>query len=105
MQISVLALILALRGKKLITSSSPNDFLIEVVRATVEIILLQETLIESNPAVIPSATITSKIPSFVSSNQYAWSAWFYKTGWLDWGRIFRIALDTRYSTFSFQINS
>ena len=73
--------------------------------SAVQILYLQETPVTSS-SVIRSATVTSQIPNFESSNQYAWSAWFYKTSWISgWGRIFRLALDTRYSMFCFQIKN
>ena len=72
--------------------------LLKVVSSAVQIFYLQETPIVSSPSVLPSTTIASLAPSFTSSAQYAWSAWFYKTAWYDWGIVFRVALDTRYRT-------
>ena len=81
----IFALLIVLRGNK--QFSSPLVIFKQVVSSTVQIILLQETLTESDPNVLPSATITSKIPTFVSSNRYAWSAWFYKTAGLNGGNL------------------
>ena len=92
----IFLLLINSRGKMLLISRQ-NNTVPKVVSSTVQIFYLQETEIVSDPAVYPSATMTSLSPTFTSTSQYTWSAWIYKTAWSDsWETYFRISLDTLY---------
>ena len=95
-----LALVFAMdRSKKLITPSLKYHHRSVISSTAVQIFKPQEALIVSSDSTQPSAAIADLAPTFTSTNQYTWSAWFYQTFWGEWGSYVVIALDPAYSIF------
>ena len=86
----------AQRSKKSTTSLQKSYHPLVISSTAVQIFKLQETVRVSSDAVQPEAAITDLAPTFVSSNKYTWSAWFYQTFWGVWGSYVVIALNPAY---------
>lgn len=102
MQLLFIRLVLALgaiSSKNQCNLFSNKSIPLKAVNSAVQIFYLQETPIISDPLERPKAALASLAPSFTGATQYTWSAWFYKTTWSNWWEgLFRITLDTTYST-------